>query len=215
MSIDSRLIVCTGCDFETRELFQPKILKYRLADGSETPAHRTKGWCHDCNNYRDIEHIDIPRLEETLAEQLAEHDEAIETLHALTRNWWQGLLRRNRKNDPRTIISDTEKHIVALRSLIPALKSRQSDARCVHCGGSKIEPLDFDPDDGMAHNFHHHCGGKLRLVPRDIDPDPIRFNFCVATFILSTEGEIIEKRQRDPASKRKRPALETASINCP
>jgi hypothetical protein len=190
MSFDSMLIACTGCDFQARDFFQPVTLVYRLPDGTEAPAYRERGWCHACAHYRDIERIDIPKLENVLAEEQVRFDVLVSELRAMLNLWWRWFVFRSRKRAIVGDVSASQAKILALARLIAALHSRSSGPRCLECGSEKTESLDFE--NGVTQRFRHTCGGRLRIVPSEEDEDPIRVNFGRGSvWFLNTEGEIV------------------------
>ena len=92
MSIDSARVVCTGCDYETREVFRPILIRYQTGNGQFIETGRTNGWCYDCTDYSSIERIHPDALREKRALTEQERREARDQLEALS----QGLLSRFR-----------------------------------------------------------------------------------------------------------------------
>ena len=62
MSVPAARICCAGCDFETREAYQPIMVVYRLDNGKEVKTSRSQGWCFDCAAYSHIENMDTEPL---------------------------------------------------------------------------------------------------------------------------------------------------------
>ena len=75
MSIDSARVFCTGCDYETREVYRPVRIRYQMANGKTIETGRSKGWCFDCSGYSDIEKIDEENLREDLVSKERERRE--------------------------------------------------------------------------------------------------------------------------------------------
>lgn len=199
MSLPARLIVCTECEYETREPQKPIRVLYQLADNILVEGHHTRGWCHSCDDLREIEDLDAARFQQTLeryrdhlegrgpdfkAQARAVFDDPTLSPGAKIRLSVQAF--HNRPPD------NLEEAIWELEALLAALRARQSPPRCLMCGSSQTAPVEFAEADGLSHGFRHRCGGQLRLVPAEEEPYRMRLAFHPSDYYLTTEGVLIE-----------------------
>ena len=198
MSLDSKRIVCTGCDYKTRERYVPMELYYCLPDGMIVPGKRRRGWCHECDGYGDIESLAVNEMERVLMRRLEDLTALNATVERLNCHWWRHF---HRAELEAAILErqEIQSEIRGLQAILPLLKARQSGPRCLRCGSGRTQPVTFDPISGLSYDFRHDCGGQLREVPREEDPDPIRFMFRMSTYWLDTEGRIIGTGDQPPA----------------
>ena len=198
MSIRSKRIVCTGCDYETREFYAPMHLYYCLPDGSTAPASRRRGWCLDCDSYRNIECVSIRDMESTLMQLQDDLVELNATVDQLSRYWWRRLFQRPKLETAVSEQQEAEVAIYGLEAILPKLRARQSGPRCLCCGSERTEPVTFDSISGLTNDFRHCCGGQLREVGREEDAENIRFARGVSTRWLDTEGRIVGTGKQPP-----------------
>jgi hypothetical protein len=191
MSMSAARINCTQCDYETREFHRPILLSYRLADGTEVECGRAKGWCFDCDAYRDIESADHTRL----ARERDERDRRIAALRAGIRNLSRGFLGWFRNRAARSALRDqikwAEHDHRDLTGLLRVAQLRKSRPRCLECWSERTAPVSFD-DSGRS-DFVHACGGRLLLVEDESE----RFAFATTRFVLDPEGRLLEEREQD------------------
>ena len=188
MSIDSARIVCTGCDYETREVYRPIRIRYQTMNGRTVETARAKGWCYDCASYSDIEKMNQGELHDELVskerERLEAHHHQNELSRGLLSNFWH----RSEKKQLLHQLEWLDKEISELSGLLEIAKSRKSNVRCLKCESDKTAPLTFDSESNIAYDFKHECGGNLQIIHDHSGP---RFNFRVSTYILNEEGELL------------------------
>jgi len=86
-----------------------------------------------------------------------------------------------------------EQESARIAQLRAILNDRTSGPRCLSCGSVNAVPVDIDDDDNLSHGFKHSCGG----IPKyEWVEDDIHFNMAPAMRTFSTEGELLEQRQR-------------------
>lgn len=190
MSIDSARIACTGCDYESTEVYRPIRISYKARGGRVIETSRAKGWCYACADYSDIEGVSKEDLNEALATKERERLEARSRQDELSIGLLSNLLRRPEKKMIQLQIEDLEKKIAEIAELIEIVRNRKSNARCLKCGSDRTVKVRFDPESNIAHNFQHECGGHLQIIHDHSGP---RFHFRLSTYILNEEGELLGK----------------------
>lgn len=197
MSLPSTLIICTGCSFQDRELYRPVQLLYRLDAATYAKGEWERFcWCHPCNRLVYRERLDISRNEAQW--------ERMRKLAALFKANDARMLKRRQKvalergtpmPQPSRFPEDQPDHdnVAALQRLLLLFKTRVSPPRCLECGSTEVEKLQFDEQDGLAQGFRHTCGGQLRRVPLEDDPQPIRYAFNLTRLVLDIEGNKLEE----------------------
>ena len=188
MSLDSARIVCTGCDYETREVYRPIVIRYMTANGNAVETGRAKGWCFDCAGYADIKNIDPEVLGAALIAKECERAEADQRRIALSHGFVQRLRNRTERGNLRCGIRWLDDEIAVLRELLGIARNRRSKARCLRCWSASTASLSFDPQDDIARDFRHGCGGHLRIIHDHAGP---RFFFRRKTYVLNEEGECL------------------------
>lgn len=188
MSIDSARIVCTGCDYETREIYRPIRIRYQTKSGKIVETGRAKGWCYDCASYSDIERMNQGELHDELVLKDRERLEARHRQDELNRGLLSSFWHRSEKRQFQYQLECLDKEIVELSELLEIAKNRKSKARCLKCWSDRTAPLTFDSESNIAHDFQHHCGGNLQIIQDHSGP---RFNFRVSTYVLNEEGEFL------------------------
>jgi|TARA_Y100001933_G_scaffold264530_1_gene330646 hypothetical protein len=188
MSIDSARVFCTGCDYETREVYRPVRIRYQMANGKTIETGRSKGWCFDCSGYSDIEKIDEENLREDLVSKERERREQRGRLLELDSGLLAGLRHRSERRRLKYSIERLDEDVAELAGLLEIAKGRKARARCLKCWSDRTAPLSFDSADDVAHDFRHECGGNLKIVHDHAGP---RFHFAVATYVLNEEGELL------------------------
>ena len=176
MSIDSARVVCTGCDYETRDLMRPVRVRYQAEDGKSVETGCATGWGYDCADYSSIERIKQAQRE------------ARDQLAALNEGWFSRVRYRAQKGHLRYQLGNLDNAIAKLGALIRMVNHRSSKARCLKCWSDKTAPVTFDAGNDAAQDFVHECGGQLRIIHDHSGP---RFHFRVATYVLNQEGELL------------------------
>ena len=188
MSIDSARVVCTGCDYETREVFRPILIRYQTGNGQFIETGRTNGWCYDCTDYSSIERIHPDALREKRALTEQERREACDQLEALSQGLLSRFRNRAQKGWLRYQLGGLGNEIAELGELIKLVNRRSSKARCLKCWSDNTAPVTFDAESGTAQDFVHGCGGHLRIIHDHSGP---RFHFRRTTYVLNEEGELL------------------------
>lgn len=190
MSVESSRIVCTGCDYETMDPHRPILIRYVFGDGRSITTGRDKGWCYRCANYSDIEKMDKEGFEREIYDKENERSEANERLGKLSIGALSWLKNRSEKSQLNYQIQQLESSISQIGHLLEIANHRRSKARCLECGSDKTAKVIFPPEGGLAHDFQHECGGKLRLIHGE---SGMRFSFRLSTYVLNEEGELLGK----------------------
>lgn len=188
MSMNSARVVCTGCDYQTREMYRPIRVQYQTAEGNITETSCTKGWCYSCDGYSDIEHLNSAEFQQQHVAQEHERDEILVQLEQLSCGLFWRWRHRSARRQLKYELETLDKSIGTLRQLLEMLANRRAKARCLKCWSDKTVPISFKADNGLAEGFQHQCGGYLRLIQDWQGP---RFNFGVTTYTLNPEGELI------------------------
>jgi hypothetical protein len=188
MSIDSARIVCTGCDYETREVYRPIRIRYQTTKGRTVETGRAKGWCYDCASYSDIEIMNQGELHDELISKERERLEAHHRHDELNRGFLSNFRHRSEKRELQHQFEWLDKEIDKLGGLLEIAKNRKSKARCLKCWSDRTAPLTFNSDSNIACDFQHECGGNLQIIHDHSGP---RFNFRVSTYLLNEEGELL------------------------
>lgn len=191
MSTDSARIVCTGCDYETHELYRPIRIRYKTSNGKSVETGRTKGWCYNCGGYSDIEDLNQGDLQITLVSMENDRRELSQRLDDLNRGFLAKLRRRSERGELQYQLEQLDNELAEVGGLLEITKHRKSKSRCLKCWSDSTARVSFDSEDGVAHDFVHDCGGNLQIINDHSGP---RFHFRVATYILNEEGELIGKK---------------------
>ena len=131
MSIDSARVFCTGCDYETREVYRPVRIRYQMANGKTIETGRSKGWCFDCSGYSDIEKIDEENLREDLVSKERERREQRGRLLELDSGLLAGLRHRSERRRLKYSIERLDEDVAELAGLLEIAKGRKARARCL------------------------------------------------------------------------------------
>ena len=195
MSVPAARICCAGCDFETREAYQPIMVVYRLDNGKEVKTSRSQGWCFDCAAYSHIENMDTEPLRWNLVRKERSRRERRYRAGELSKGFLAALRDRLERKRLRNSIARLDQELQELRDLIDIASQRKTPPRCLNCWSSNTASLTFDADDKLTNNFRHDCGGQLKIID---DPGGPRFNFAVTTCLLSQEGELLGEPLSSP-----------------
>lgn len=193
MSYDALKIICTGCDFEANELFEPIAVIYRHDSGEEVKWSKTAGWCYRCDTYSYIENIDPHTLRSDLLAMEQQSEEALTYLADLS----NGFLAQLRHKSKRTIAMYELERLQSAkkvqRAILDIAINRRARPRCLRCESEYTAKPSFSPPDYISHDFIHKCGGMLKRVERS---DGLRVNFGRETRynVLNIEGELLEER---------------------
>lgn len=188
MSIDSARVVCTGCDYEEKEVYRPIRIRYQTANGRTIETGRAKGWCYNCASYSDIESINPGELHDELVSKERERTEARNRQDELNCGFLSKLRHRAEKKQLQHHLKCLDEEIAELDGLLKIANSRKSKARCLKCWSDRTAPLKFDSESKISYNFQHECGGNLKIIDDHSGP---RFNFRVTTYVLNEEGELL------------------------
>lgn len=188
MSIDSVRIVCTGCDYETLEVYRPILIRYKTTKGRTVETGCAKGWCYDCASYSDIERINQKKLHDELISKEREQLEVRHRQDKLNRGFLSNFRHSSEKSQLQYQLEWLDKEIAELGELLAIAKNRKSKARCLKCWSDRTAPLTFDSESNIAHDFQHECGGNLQIIHDHSGP---RFNFRLSTYILNEEGKLL------------------------
>jgi hypothetical protein len=187
MSMNSAKIVCTGCDYQTSEIYRPIRIQYQTASGAVVEASRTKGWCYNCNSYADIERMNRDEFQQELTAQQDQRNKVASKLAPLLSGglfakFWSRATRKELQYQLKAL----DESIGVLRQLMDIAASRVAKARCLKCWSDNTVAIRFNADSGLANGFSHDCGGNLKFIH---DWYGTRFHFCVTTLTLNEEGE--------------------------
>lgn len=190
MSINTAKVVCTGCDYQTSEVYRPILIKYQTDAGTTLEVSRTKGWCYCCDGYSDIEHLNYAEFQQQLADEQKEWGVTQVELEQLSNRLFAKVWHRSAIRQRGEKIESLAESIRSLGLLIDIAAARGDKARCLKCWSDKTVPISFNTETADSNNFTHQCGGRLTLIHSWDSP---RFHFRVTTFILNAEGELISK----------------------
>ncbi len=193
MSMPSARIRCTGCDYETVEPRRPILLTYRLPDGTQVGCGRDKGWCYECDDYRDIERADPVRLRSELEASGRRVDALRAELAELSRGllgWFRNRFKRSVLRSTLAYVDDERRD---LNDVLRVAQQRTSRPRCLQCWSENTVPVSFH-ENGLSAEFVHGCGGRLQFLE---DARAERFSFATTRFVLDVEGRLLEEREED------------------
>jgi hypothetical protein len=189
MSIESQRVVCTGCDFETRELYRPIRVQYQLASGKVIEVGRRKGWCYTCDTLVEIEDMDPGEIQKRLDRKEAECATVRHALTKLKRGFLGRLKRFAAIRSKQYVLAYLTADAETLRDQLTIAVTRTSGPRCLACWGESTAPVTFSGPDNATKDFQHHCGGQLRKLRReDGEPPQLRVHFATTTLVLDPEG---------------------------
>ena len=190
MSVNSARIICTGCDYEYREIYRPIRIRYHTKNGRAIETVRDKGWCYGCASYSDIEKLNQKKLHDELVLKERERLEARHRQHELNRGLLSNFMHRSEKGQLQCQLEWLDKQIAEIGALLEIAKRRKSKARCLKCWSERTDTLTFNAESNIAYDFKHECGGNLQIIHDHSGP---RFNFRVSTYILNEEGAFLGK----------------------
>lgn len=190
MSMDSAGIFCTNCDYESREVYRPILVRYVRDDGKTIEVSRTKGWCYHCNDYADIEKVDQVILRNILQEHHQQAAALTQQLVQLQTGLLATLYNRFKIKNVAWQLQQSKADQANIELLLEFFQQRVAKPRCLKCFSEQTTPFSFHPDHHLSENFTHHCGGHLRIAYDDIG---LRLNFRRTVFVLNTEGELLYK----------------------
>ena len=186
MSISSARVICTGCDYETREFYRPILIRYKLENGNVIESRRATGWCFDCRGYSDIENLNQGKLHTALAFEEHERLQTRQRLHAINRAFLATLRHRAERKQLMFELRQQDEELSHISGMLKLAMSRKSKAKCLKCGSNKTHSISFDSTDNVARNFVHECGGNLQIMRDSSGP---RIRFRVTTLVLNEQGE--------------------------
>lgn len=176
MSIDSSIVLCSGCDFEYSLHPRPIRCHYHLPNGEVFEHYRQMGWCYSCEGVRDVEALpDIQNARAKIASLLDE-----KSMMRLV--VWDRIIKG--QNSQRIGRIDAE--ISDLQALVKAFEQRVSGPRCLKCSSTEISA-------GVA-DHEHSCGGKFFM---ESHPEGIRFFFQTTVIHLDGEGLLFDQDSPD------------------
>lgn len=192
MSITSHLIECSNCEYRTTEIFAPILVEYVLPDGRRFTSKRGKGWCYNCDNYSDLEHIDnikdIMNEKDELYEVICDYEKQLNIIkqsNILTR-----YLKRNEYRKLIDIKYYSEQKMAELNIKVDWIRMRKSPPRCLKCHSTNTVPIHFE--NGISVDFKHKCGGMLYLKEH---PNRLRFNVFESVIIVDVDGNLIQNNE--------------------
>lgn len=188
MSVNSARIVCTGCGYETREVYRPIRVRYQTANGKIVATGRSKGWCFNCASYSDVEGIDAGQLHARLMSKELERSEKRTRLAELDRGLLAGWRNRSERQLLHYELKQLAEALSEVVGMLEIVRSRKSNARCLKCWSDRTARVSFDSRDNIAHDFVHECGGNLQIIHDGSGP---RINFRLTTLVLNEEGRLI------------------------
>ena len=196
MSLPLANIYCTGCDFETRDLYRPIRIVYRWASGKQLETGRQKGWCYHCDDYRDIENMDPERLASDRAEMERQRSEKRARFAELSKGFFAGIRNRSTRRTLRYAIEGLDEEMQETGELLDiAAKPRPASPPPPEAHHPRSRPLPHFthrpssrplPGPGAHRRPHRHypCAGVLpahdppqrpagtpHWTPRRIPPD--------------------------------------------
>ena len=190
MSMDSAGIFCTGCAYESREVYQPIGIRYLRDDGKTVETGRTKGWCYRCDSYADIEKIDRESLLDVLNGLVKQTIELKQKLAELETGIFAKFFNRYQRQNVAWQLEQLVEKQAETELLLAFFAKRVSKPRCLKCFSEQTVPITFNAENYLSDNFRHHCGGQLRITHDDIG---LRINFRRKVLVLSAEGEFIKQ----------------------
>lgn len=188
MSISSARIICTGCDYETREFYRPIRIRYKLESGNVVESRRATGWCFDCCGYSDIENLNQGELHTALAFEEHERLRTRQRLHAINRVFLSHLRHRTERAKLMFELRQLNDELSRISGMLKIAVSRESKAKCLKCWSNTTAPISFNSTDNVARDFVHECGGNLQIIRDSSGP---RIRFRVTTLVLSEQGELL------------------------
>ena len=117
MSIDSARIVCTGCDYETREVYRPIRIRYQTMTGRTVESGRASGWCYNCASYSDIERMNQGKFHDELASKERERLDARHLQDELNRSFLSIFRHRSEKRRLQDQLESLDKEVAELGAL--------------------------------------------------------------------------------------------------
>ena len=190
MSMDSAGIYCTGCNFQSREVYQPILLRYVRADGKTIETGRTKGWCYHCSDYADIEDTDLASLQAKLQQYRQQATTLQQQLAQLQRGFLARLRHGFKISDTRWSLEQAQQKQAKIELLLEFFQQRVAKPRCLKCFSEQTAPLSFHRQSYLSENFTHHCGGQLRVAHFDME---LRIHFRLKVLVLNSEGELLHQ----------------------
>ena len=190
MSIDSARVVCTGCSYETRELYRPVVLRYQTTPGSHVETVPAKGWCYDCAEYLYIENMHPAALRAQLDNAERSRQAVRRRQNELNGGFLSRFQNRSERQQLQYQLEEVDKQITKLTALLDIARGRTSNPRCLKCWSDHTALITFDLNRGIADDFQHECGGHLQIVHDQSGP---RFHFRLTTYILTGEGELVRE----------------------
>lgn len=176
MSIDSSIVLCSGCDFEFPLHPRPILCHYHLPNGEVFEHHRQMGWCYSCEGVRDVEAL--PNIQDARTKIASLLDEK----SMMRLGVWDRII-TGPKSQRLGMIDD---EIGDLQALVNAFEHRVSGPRCLKCGSTEISA-------GVA-DHEHSCGGKFFM---ESHPQGIRFFFQTTVIHLNGEGLLLDQGSPD------------------
>lgn len=144
--------------------------EYALPDGGTLPLHSLAAWCQDCSQLEDMENLNPNQwLTEiaTVQQQIA----SVERKKSLCEQSWThayrffGHLERGQVTNE--TFSKWAKELNQALIGFRVISDRNSPARCLTCGGTRVVPAEYSSDadtPGARKLIHSGCGGVLESV---------------------------------------------------
>lgn len=160
---------CDRCGYEDRGGYGGPC-EYALTNGDGLRIHTQLGWCHNCGKLESIENLDptlwlgeIRFVRDRIASIRAEKN--LFSVRWTYDNRYSTLDGDCRTNIAVEDFADWTYRIDRAFLGFKVLSENKRPPRCLSCGGTKYEPVEYrqDPNDpGRKQLIHPGCGGVLR-----------------------------------------------------
>jgi hypothetical protein len=157
MSIPSRSIYCSKCNYEYPIPFSYYV--YKLRDGSSISIPSGLGWCSECQGISEIQFgmsvYYLTRVIDDLNRKVEKHK----------RNAFQFL---NSSIGEKEEVKHLEDEIQNANKYLTVLKGKDSLHSCLKCGSKEVFPFNGYPklftyaDTGLPYT-HVNCGGQFKV----------------------------------------------------
>ena len=136
--------------------------------------------------------MDPERLRSDRVEMERQRREKRARFAELSQGFLAGIRNWSARQTLRYAIEGLDKEIMDIEELFDIATQRNSRSRCLACWSERTAPATFDRNDDLTHDFKHACGGMLQRVT-DLNA-AIWIHFVLTTYVLNTEGELVEQR---------------------
>lgn len=195
MSLPISIITCDKCGEHWGSNTVWGLHKYQFPDGRQSWMDLTFSWCHDCLSFQAIEVL--PTKDVLLAKHRKEQDQLVAVETAMQgwgkgmHGWWRrrfASTRENRTRQDRLARAQREVDVVEASLAWHAL--RRSPPRCLTCGMTAIEYVEWRQPERLQAFPHPGCGGNFTVSKTEHRIIPIR-----RIRIYDVEGYLLEERR--------------------